>query len=755
MKTDVSKAHLGYGVPGTALKYRMLDTLLLLGPFLAGVREPFVDYIYPPLKLYRSPITPEPIKWRAIAPDTDGYYRVKVDTLALKRLNEEHGLAGINLLFYVKGVLKVDTPGTYLVRGIHVGSLKIGERRWALNYYGDYEGLVPLKGGDTVEFAVGGLGGVRPFKLEVRRAPDTPFVYEKDLTLPDLLKGETYEGYAGITLANPTERPATVRLNGRAYRLEPYTFLKVPLKLHVKAPKGRDSVMVKYYFNGHVRHLKLAVKKWDAPFVRRTYLSPVDSSVQYYAVKFPKGYNPRRRYGLVLSLHGAAVKAENRCRNHRQRKREIVVCPTNRRRWGFDWEDWGRRDALDVLHEVLREFRIDRRRIYLMGTSMGGHGTWHLCTSYPSIWRACMPAAAWLSIDLYIPTHLQRYRLFGKTPFVELQERLYQQARTTQLFTNLRNLPVVILQGGKDDNVPPFHALLASDLLSRLGATFRLVWRAERGHWWNGSLDDPDLWKWAYSLKVRRKERYFYTYDLSVSDSAFGVKILEAERPFYRTGFVLRRDRGKAVLRTENVKALVLPGYRGKVIIDGDTLRYRGEVLVKYRRWRRLKRYVYRRPIIFRDVFMRPFVIAYSTSEPWTRDLAVFYANAWWSYANGRAIVLPDTALTEAGVRSAGYNVVILGSKAKLPPFLHNFYSRVKENRVEVVPLTYDRTMLVYKVADTSLIPLLYSLTPSSVRSVRAMPSWVKITPEARTYGIYALEGGLKYGAAIWPEGRR
>ena len=730
----------------------MLDTLLILGPFLSGVRESFVDYTYPPLRTYRSPITHEPITWRPVVPDTDGYYRIEVDTVVLKQLNEEHGLAGVNLLFYVKGVLRVDTPGTYLVRGIHVGSLKMGERRWALNYYGDYEGLVPLSGKDTVEFAVGGLGGVRPFKLEMRRAPDTPFVYDRDLTLPDLLRGETYEGYVGITLANPTGKTARVRLNGRTYRIEPYSFLKVPIKIHVKAPKRGDSVRVKYYLNGHARYLKLAVKDWKAPFVRRTYLSPVDSSVQYYAVKFPKGYRPSRRYGLVLSLHGAAVKAENRCRNHRPRKREIVVCPTNRRRWGFDWEDWGRKDALDVLNVVLREFRIDRRRIFLMGTSMGGHGTWHLCTSYPSIWRACMPAAAWLSIDLYIPTHLQRYRLFGKTPFVELQERLYQQARTTQLFKNLLNLPVVILQGGKDDNVPPFHARLASDLLSRLGATFKLVWREEKGHWWDGSLDDPDLWRWAYSLKVKRKERYFYTYDLSVSDSAFGVRILESERPFYRTGFVLRKGRGKVVLRTENVKALVLPGYRGKVIIDGDTLKYGGEVLVRYRRWRRMRRYVYRRPILFKDVFMRPFVIVYSTSEPWARDLAVFYANAWWSYANGRAPILPDTALTEAEVRSSGYNVVILGSKAKLPPFLQNSYSRVKENVVEVVPLTYDRLMLTYKVADTSLVPLLYSLTPSSVRSVRAMPSRVELVPEARLYGIHALKGSLKYGASIWPE---
>ncbi len=729
----------------------MVDTLLILGPFLAGVREGFVDYLYPPMKEYRSPITHVPIRWKPVVADTDGYFRISVDTQNLKLLNEEHGLAGVNLLFYVKGIVKVDTPGVYLIRGKHVGSLKVGKRRYTLNYYGDYEGLVPLNGKDTVLFAVGGLGGVRPFKIEVRKAPDTPFVYMEDLTLPDLLRGEAFNGYVGITVANPTLKPVKVRINGRPYNLEPLSFLKVPVEIHVKAPRKGDSVKVRFYFNGRPFAIKLAVKGTNAPYVRRTYLSSVDSSVQYYAVKFPVKFNPRKRYGLVLSLHGAAVRAENRCRNHKPRKKEIVVCPTNRRRWGFDWEDWGRVDALEVLEEVQRNFKVDRRRIFLMGTSMGGHGVWHLCTSYPSVWKACMPAAAWLSIDLYIPTHLQRYRLFGKTPFVEIQERLYQQARTTQLFKNLLNVPVVILQGGKDDNVPPFHARLASDLLSRLGATFRLVWRADRGHWWDGSLDDPDLWKWAYRLKVKRKERYFYTYDLSVSDSAYGVKILEVRSPFYRAGFVIRRRRGKLFITTENVRALVIPGYRGKVTIDGDTLKYDGEVLVKYRRWRKMKRYVYRRPVLIRDVFMRPFVFVYSTSEPWARDVAVFYANAWWSYANGRAPVLPDTAITERWVKSNDLNVVVIGSRAKLPPFLSNPYSRARENAVEVVPLTYDRLLLTYKVSDTSLVPLLYSLVPSSIRSVRAMPSWVGLRKEARMYGIHALEGGLKFRAGIWP----
>jgi len=37
----------------------------------------------------------------------------------------------------------------------------------------------------------------------------------------------------------------------------------------------------------------------------------------------------------------------------------VLVAPTNRRPYGYDWEDWGRADALEVLEAEARE---DRQR---------------------------------------------------------------------------------------------------------------------------------------------------------------------------------------------------------------------------------------------------------------------------------------------------------------------------------------------------------------------------------------------------------
>jgi len=43
---------------------------------------------------------------------------------------------------------------------------------------------------------------------------------------------------------------------------------------------------------------------------------------------------------------------------------------------------------------VANEYNVDRSRMYLMGNSMGGAGTWYLGTKFPERWAAIAPAAS-------------------------------------------------------------------------------------------------------------------------------------------------------------------------------------------------------------------------------------------------------------------------------------------------------------------------------------------------------------------------
>jgi predicted esterase len=60
---------------------------------------------------------------------------------------------------------------------------------------------------------------------------------------------------------------------------------------------------------------------------------------------------------------------------------------------GKDTNALSEKDVLNVLDIVLKEYKIDEKRMFLMGHSMGGAGTLHLGTKYPDKWAALAAAA--------------------------------------------------------------------------------------------------------------------------------------------------------------------------------------------------------------------------------------------------------------------------------------------------------------------------------------------------------------------------
>ncbi len=55
--------------------------------------------------------------------------------------------------------------------------------------------------------------------------------------------------------------------------------------------------------------------------------------------------------------------------------------------------------VLEIIDELRREFPIDDRRIYVMGQSMGGAGTWNLIASRPNFFAAAVPCCGSRSMD--------------------------------------------------------------------------------------------------------------------------------------------------------------------------------------------------------------------------------------------------------------------------------------------------------------------------------------------------------------------
>ena len=54
-------------------------------------------------------------------------------------------------------------------------------------------------------------------------------------------------------------------------------------------------------------------------------------------------------------------------------------------------QDLSEQDVMQVLAHVKQQYKIDESRMYLLGHSMGGIGTWKIAAKYPDIWAAIAP----------------------------------------------------------------------------------------------------------------------------------------------------------------------------------------------------------------------------------------------------------------------------------------------------------------------------------------------------------------------------
>jgi len=136
-------------------------------------------------------------------------------------------------------------------------------------------------------------------------------------------------------------------------------------------------------------------------FVNRTFKDK-DGEAKY-VLFVPHGYKDDAEFPLILFLHGAgereggskqpvevgigpAVKKEEKSFPFFVLIPRCKGAPNN---WLADGADAQR--ALAMLAEVQKDYKIDPKRVYLTGLSMGGYGTWSLAAKHPDKWAAIVP----------------------------------------------------------------------------------------------------------------------------------------------------------------------------------------------------------------------------------------------------------------------------------------------------------------------------------------------------------------------------
>ncbi|HCV83241.1 MAG TPA: alpha/beta hydrolase, partial [Zunongwangia profunda] len=315
----------------------------------------------------------------------------------------------------------------------------------------------------------------------------------RDLTLPDLISEEQKTLWGAIRIINTeddffTSASIEVKLKGmsevvKIASIAPTYVRKIPFLIpNPSVLKEGETVTATLYLKDKnnvvidTTSISLDVKsKYNHH--KNTFLSNIDHSVQYYSVA-PSLTRDKDNQAMFLSVHGASVEAVNQANAYKQKDWGHIVAPTNRRPFGFAWEDWGRLDALEVLEEASNLYKSDSQHTYLTGHSMGGHGTWYLGATYPDKFAAIAPAAGYPDLLDYRHSFTrslndeqvqQRFGMsltdfkqkitpkFNNTTEEQLNniiKRAGNTSRTLELKENYLHFGVYILHGDSDNVVP-------------------------------------------------------------------------------------------------------------------------------------------------------------------------------------------------------------------------------------------------------------------------------------------------------------
>jgi dienelactone hydrolase len=664
-----------------------------------------------------------------------------------------------------------------------------------------------------------------------------------DTTLPDLIVGQPVDTHAAVVVLNASIEPAaelaieTMLPGGEEVRtvlpdLLPLTVRKVGIRVSGPAPTtaGEMKLELKLVRRGVQEHdarlldsasIALAAKQPTATH-KRTFVSAIDGSVQYFAVApAKKGGEPSdvsdqqdqtgrltARPALILTLHGAGVEAIGQANAYLQKDWAYFVAPTNRRPFGFDWEDWGRLDAMEVLDLAEREWRPSQT--YLTGHSMGGHGVWQIGAHFPARFAAVGPSAGWVSMYSYAGAR----RPEDAGPMQEILARSASASDTLALARNYLHHGVYVLHGEKDDNVPVGQARTMKRVLDEFHSDFAYHEEPGMGHWWRkdgipgtACVDWPPMWeffrKHATRSNDRTREIEFVTASPGVSAWSHWVGIeaqIRQGRPSsVRIQYDLARQRFTGT--TDNVARLAIDAAhleKGRTFwleLDGQKMpalelkndrvwlsRDAGQWSFSDRPAAALKgphRYG-----TFKDAFRNRVIFVYGTGGTAEENAcaaakARYDAEQFWYRGNGSIDIVSDAAFRAAPADSAladpNRNIVLYGNattNACWPALLGDSPVQVVREGIRIGDrlVAGDDLGCVFirpRGGSAASVGVVAGTTPAGMRLVDRLPYFVSGVgypdctvfgpeflrdgpPGVRVAGFFGLDWGVESGEFVW-----
>jgi pimeloyl-ACP methyl ester carboxylesterase len=574
----------------------------------------------------------------------------------------------------------------------------------------------------------------------------------RDMTLPDLLPEEAGQLWGAVRVINLNKswfkggsiicrignQSATVNLPS----ISPLNIRKVPflipnpeelaigttvqVELTLKNQKGKSL---------STSDIELEAKSIHKHH-KRTFISDIDGSVQYYSVapaSDPDIENP----ALFLSVHGASVEAVNQANAYKQKDWGHLVAPTNRRPFGFAWEDWGRLDAMEVLTHAEKLLKTDPQHTYLTGHSMGGHGTWYLGATFPDRFAAIAPCAGYPDLLDYRQSFMKRIKDRPESEFTRLgmtkaeflesiKDKTFEHkadkltdaiirragnpSRTLKLERNYLHYGIFVLHGEIDNVVPTFIAREMRERLGKFHPDFTYYEYPGGTHWYGDhSVDWPPIFDFFKARGIKEPKDIqkieFYTGSPGVSSGSHFIHILQQEIPFEISSFNFMRNEESISVMTQNVQTTSIDLKKMQpetdlIKIDGQEMTISGKESILHLTKTGGKWYKTEKPDLaekgphrnggFKDAFRHNVVFVYATGgskaeNEWYFNRAKFDAEKFWYRANGNIEIIPDTEFN--AVDHIDHNVIIYGNRdnnAAWPILLKDCPIQISNNHISI-----------------------------------------------------------------------
>lgn len=228
-------------------------------------------------------------------------------------------------------------------------------------------------------------------------------------------------------------------------------------------------------------------------FMKKTFASQNGGSIPYQFL-IPEVFREGQEYPLVVFLHGAGELGSDNSRqlagfpmmlldgHHKSDYAAFVVapqCPANDAWSSFpDYPNSTRspenptnatRLAIELIEELLHTYNIDESRIYVIGFSLGGEGTFDIVSRRPDLFAAAVPICGIADVE--------RAAL-------------------------MKDVPFWIFHGEKDDINPAQYSRMIVEALQQEGASPKYTEYKGAGHEvWTWAYSEPELFPWLFSQR--------------------------------------------------------------------------------------------------------------------------------------------------------------------------------------------------------------------------------------------------------------